>query len=203
MEEACQKEFGFEIPVYEPIEIEVGGNDIEESQMKLGDVLKKEREGRGLSHVELSVEEVADKLGISEDEYRQIEAGESPAELWASHLAHIAIALGTPTSRLLAESGQFQDTNPGQAGELIRGHRREREKTIEEMVESLNSYQEMTVQDGYEPLTLEDYEQVEAGESPIEKYGPLCLGFAEVIEQPVFNLFYPCGLPFQELDDYP
>jgi len=27
--------------------------------------------------------------------------------------------------------------------------------------------------------------------------------FAEIIEQPVFNLFYPCGLPFQELDDYP
>ena len=25
----------------------------------------------------------------------------------------------------------------------------------------------------------------------------------EMREQPVFNLFYPCGLPFQELDDYP
>ena len=37
----------------------------------------------------------------------------------------------------------------------------------------------------------------------IEKYGPLLLHFAELIEQPVFNLFYPCGLPLEKLDDYP
>ena len=172
--------------------------------MKLGDVLKKEREGRGLSSVgELSAAEVADKLGISEDEYLQIEAGESPAELWCPHLAHIAIALEVPTSRLLAESGRFADTKKGQAGGLIKGHREEREKSIEEMVESLDSYDEMSQQDGYQALTAEDYQQIEAGESPIETYGPLFLGFAEIIEQPVFNLFYPCGLPFQELDDYP
>ena len=36
-----------------------------------------------------------------------------------------------------------------------------------------------------------------------EQVGPRLLAFAEAIEQPVFNLFYPCGLPFQELDDYP
>ena len=37
------------------------------------------------------------------------------------------------------------------------------------------------------------------------------LGFAyarkgqlsEAIDQPVFNLFYPCGLPFDTLEDYP
>ncbi len=172
--------------------------------MKLGDVLKKEREGRGFSHVELSVEEVADKLGISADEYQEIEAGKSPAELWCPHLAHIAVALETPTSRLLAESGRFEDTEPGQAGGLIRGHREDREKSVAEMVEALNSWgEEMGEQEGYRKLTAEDYEQIEAGESPIEKYGPLMLGFAEIIEQPVFNLFYPCGLPFQELDDYP
>lgn len=172
--------------------------------MKLGDVLKKEREGRGLSTVgALSAAEIAEKLGISEDEYREIEAGESPAELWGPHLAHIAIALETPTSRLLAESGRFEDTKAGQAGALIKGHREEREKSVAELVESLDSYDEMKSQDGYRPLTETDYAQIEAGESPIEKYGPLFLGFAEVIEQPVFNLFYPCGLPFQELDDYP
>ena len=166
--------------------------------MKLGDVLKKERENR-----DLSVAEVADRLKIPEAEYQAIEAGESPAELWGPHLAHIAIALETPTSRLLAESGRFKDTNMGQAGPLIQGHRKEREKSIAEMVESLASYEEMQTQDGYKPLTQEDYEQIEAGGSPIETYGPLFLGFAEAIEQPVFNLFYPCGLPFQELDDYP
>ncbi len=166
--------------------------------MKLGDVLKKEREAK-----DLTVAEVAERLGIGEEEYSQIEAGETPAELWGPHLAHIAIALETPTSRLLAESGRFADTKPGQAGPLILGHRERREKPAEEVAESLDSYEEMKTQEGYRPLTLEDYQQIEAGESPIEKYGPLFLGFAEVIEQPVFNLFYPCGLPFQELDDYP
>ncbi len=45
--------------------------------MKLGDVLKKEREKK-----ELSVEEIADKLAVSWDEYSQIETGDSPAEQW-------------------------------------------------------------------------------------------------------------------------
>ncbi len=175
--------------------------------MKLGDVLKKEREGRGLSYPQdLSTADVAEKLGISEDEYEEIEAGGSPAELWFPHLCHIAVELGVPTSRLLAESGRFQDTTQGQAGTLIRQHREESEKSVNEMVEALNGrewQEEMQSQEGYRQLTREDYEQVEAGESPIEKYGPLMLGFAEVIEQPVFNLYYPCGLPFQELDDYP
>lgn len=167
--------------------------------MKLGDVLKKERENK-----DLTTAEVAEKLGIPEDEYSGIEAGESPAELWGPHLAHVAVALEVPTSRLLAESGRFEDCNAGQAGPLIRGHREEREKSVEEMVEALNSWQEeMGEQEGYRALTREDYEQIEAGASPIEKYGPLFLGFAEAIEQPVFNIFYPCGLPFQELDDYP
>ena len=40
--------------------------------MKLGDVLKKEREGRGLSSAE-----VADRLNISEPAYLAIEAGEN------------------------------------------------------------------------------------------------------------------------------
>lgn len=155
--------------------------------MKLGDVLKKERKNK-----DLSVEEVASKLGISEDEYREMEAGETAAETWGPHLAQIAIKLETPTSRLLAESGRFEDTNPedGQAGKLIRKHRERRELSEEEVAE-------------YVGITPEEYRKVEAGDSELETYGPLFLGFAEAIEQPVFNLFYPCGLPFQELDDYP
>ena len=153
--------------------------------MKLGDVLKKEREKKGLS-----VAETAEKLGIPESEYTDIEGGETPAESWGPNLAQIAIELETPTSRLLAESGRFADTQDGQAGPLIKGHRERRQKSVSEMAEALQ-------------ISTEEYEKVEAGKSPIEKYGPLFLGFAEAIEQPVFNLFYPCGLPFQELDDYP
>ncbi|MCP3957603.1 MAG: helix-turn-helix transcriptional regulator [bacterium] len=162
--------------------------------MKLGDVLKKEREKKGLS-----VEEVASKLAISENEYQQIEAGETPAERMAPVLAHIAIELETPTSRLLAESGRFADTAEGQAGPLIKGHRERREKSVAQVVEGLGK--ELAQFDI--EVSRDEYEEIEAGKSQIEEYGPLFLGFAEAIEQPVFNLFYPCGLPFQELDDYP
>jgi transcriptional regulator with XRE-family HTH domain len=155
--------------------------------VKLGDVLKKERERR-----KLSVEETASKLGISEEEYREMEAGGSPAEQWGPLLALVAIKLETPTSRLLADSGKSADTQPGQAGQLIRKHRERRNKSIDEMSEGLE-------------IPKQEYEQIEAGESGIEKYGPLLLHFAEVIEQPVFNLFYPCGLPLDKLEvnDYP
>ena len=155
--------------------------------MKLGDVLKKERTAK-----RIEVPEMADRLGIPAEEYARIEDGETAAEEWGPRLALIAIALETPTSRLLAESGRYEDTRrgPGQAGTLIRGHRERRDKTEDELAEAAG-------------VPVEDYRAIEAGESELEKWGPLFLGFAEQIEQPVFNLFYPCGLPFQELDDYP
>lgn len=153
--------------------------------MKLGDVLKKERTNKGLA-----TGEVAQKLGIPEPEYVEIEAGETPAESTGPLLAQIAIKLETPTSRLLADSGKFADTKPGQAGTLIKKHRERRSKTVEQLAQELE-------------IPKEELEAIEKGESSIEKYGPIFLGFAEQIEQPVFNLFYPCGLPFQSLDDYP
>jgi transcriptional regulator with XRE-family HTH domain len=153
--------------------------------LKLGDVLRKERNKQ-----DLEVAETAERLGMTEDEYRQLEAGETPAEEWGPRLAQIAIELETPTSRLLAESGRAADTKAGQAGPLIRGHRERRGKSVEEMAKALD-------------VGGDDYGVIESGESPLETWGPRFLAFAELIEQPVFNLFYPCGLPFQELDDYP
>lgn len=153
--------------------------------MKLGDVLKKERERK-----KLSFDETGSRLGISQEQYGEMEGGTSPAEKWGPLLAKIAIKLETPTSRLLAESGKSADTKNGQAGELIRKHRERRQKTVEQMAEQLE-------------ISKEEYEQIEAGQSGIEEYGPLLLHFAEIIEQPVFNLFYPCGLPLEKLDDYP
>jgi transcriptional regulator with XRE-family HTH domain len=153
--------------------------------VKLGDVLKKERERK-----KLSFDETASRLAISQEKYGELEGGSSPAEKWGPLLAKIAIKLETPTSRLLAESGKSADTKAGQAGELIRKHRERRQKTVDQMAEQLE-------------ISKEDYEQIEAGQSGIEEYGPLLLHFAEVIEQPVFNLFYPCGLPLEKLDDYP
>jgi transcriptional regulator with XRE-family HTH domain len=153
--------------------------------VKLGDVLKKERERK-----KLSLEDTAAKLGLDVEKYRDIEAGNSPAERWGPLLAKVAIKLETPTSRLLADSGKSADTKPGQAGELITKHRERRTKTVEQMAEGLE-------------ISKEEYQEIEAGKSPIEEYGPLLLHFAEIIEQPVFNLFYPCGLPLEKLDDYP
>ncbi|HEX2644608.1 MAG TPA: helix-turn-helix domain-containing protein [Thermoanaerobaculia bacterium] len=153
--------------------------------MKLGDVLKKERERK-----KLSLEDMAGKLGLPEEKYREMEAGSSPAEKWGPLLARIAIKLETPTSRLLAESGKSADTKSGQAGELIRKHRERRNKTPEQLAEQLE-------------LSREEYQDIEAGSSPIEEFGPILLHYAEVIDQPVFNLFYPCGLPLEKLDDYP
>lgn len=153
--------------------------------MKLGDVLKKERERK-----KLSPEDMASRLGIPEEKYREMEGGESPAEKWGPTLARIAIKLETPTSRLLAESGRAADTRLGQAGELIRKHRERRNKAPDQLADEIE-------------VSKEEYQQIEAGQSPIEEYGPLLLRYAEVIEQPVFNLFYPCGLPLDKLDDYP
>ncbi len=153
--------------------------------MKLGDVLKKERERK-----KLSVSDTASQLGIPEEQYGEMEAGNSPAEKWGPLLAKVAIKLETPTSRLLADSGKAADTKAGQAGELIRKHRERRGKTVEQMAEQLE-------------ISREEYEEIEGGRSGIEEFGPRLLRFAEVIEQPVFNLFYPCGLPLDKLDDYP
>ena len=153
--------------------------------MNLGDVLRKEREKRGFD-----TPETADRMNVSEEEYLEMEGGESPAEDWGPTLAQLAISLETPTSRLLAPSGRAADTRPGQAGELIAERREAKGLSAEDLAREV----------GLDP---DDYAQVEAGESPIEIYGPRLLAFAETVEIPVFNLFYPCGLPFQELDDYP
>ena len=150
--------------------------------MKLGEVLMKERERK-----KLSMDEMASRLNLPQERYSEIEAGASPAEKWGPLLAKIAIKLETPTSRLLAESGKSADTKNGQAGELIRKHRERRQKAVDKMAEDLE-------------ISKEEYEEIEAGKSGIEEYGPLLLHFAEVIEQPVFNLFYPFGLPLEKLD---
>ena len=153
--------------------------------MKLGDVLKKERE-----KAKLAIQDVATKLAVPQSEYEAIEAGNSDAERWGPILALIAIELETPTSRLVAESGRSSDAKPGQVGALIRSHRERKRKAAGDLARSVG-------------LSAEELEQVEAGRSALEQWAPRFLAFAEAIEQPVFNLFYPCGLPFAEIDDYP
>lgn len=153
--------------------------------MKFGDVLKKER-----TQKKLDIERVANELNLSIEAYQKLEAGESTAEEWAPKLALLAVKLETPTSRLLATSGKSKDVVEGKCGELIKGHRERKQLALEPIAE-------------FTGISIEELKHVEAGTSPIETWGWRFLRFAELIEQPVFNLFYPCGLSYKELDDYP
>jgi transcriptional regulator with XRE-family HTH domain len=155
--------------------------------MKLGDVLKKERERK-----DLAVEQVAANLDLPVSEYKELEEGSSPIEQWAPRLAEIAIALSIPTSRLISETGKSTEakTDDSQCGRLIKFHRQRRALDQEELARRLQ-------------IPVSELNSIEAGKSPLEHYAPLLLRFAEVIEQPIFNLFYPCGLRLKELEDYP
>jgi transcriptional regulator with XRE-family HTH domain len=155
--------------------------------VKLGDVLKKERERR-----KLSISDCAARLGIEESDYQVLESGQSPAEQWGPRLARIAVKLATPTSRLISETGRASDArrDEGQCGRLIAAHRARVGISREELSACLET-------------APEEIMYIESGRSPIEGYGPVLLGFAEVVDLPVFNLFYPCGLPLDALEDYP
>jgi len=153
--------------------------------MTLGDVLKKERSRRSLS-----VAETAGALQVGAEKYQAIEGGASPAEQWGPLLGRIAIALETPTSRLISPSGKPNGVNSGQCGNLIRERRNQLGKSAAEM-------------SGVLKITADEYQAIEDGVSPIEEYGPLLLRFADRVELPIFNLIYPCGLPLEEVTAYP
>lgn len=155
--------------------------------MKLGDVLKKERERK-----RLTVEDVAARLGFPVEQYLEMEGGASPAEEWGPKLAMIAIKLQTPTSRFIAETGKSAQAKQveGQCGKLIRSHREKKGLSRQELAEKLN-------------IPTSEMESIEEGKTQLEFYAPALLSFAEAIDQPIFNLFYPCGLPLDKLTDYP
>jgi transcriptional regulator with XRE-family HTH domain len=154
--------------------------------MKLGTVLKKERERRAITP-----EHAAQQLGLNREVYSRFEEGGSPMEEWAPKLAELAIKLSTPTSRLISRSGKSAQIEPcSPCGRLVELQREKNGLSRDELARKLG-------------WTVEQLAQVEGGTSPIEEFGPLMLRFAEMVEQPIFNLFYPCGLPLNELTDYP
>jgi transcriptional regulator with XRE-family HTH domain len=153
--------------------------------MKLAGVLKKERELKGIS-----IAETALKLNISEDDYRHLEEGHSSAEKWAGLLVRTALKLESPTSRLISENGRAVGIKKGSCGELIRRCRENKQTPLEEMARAVG-------------MSKAEYEEIERGESPLEVWGPQLLCFAELIEQPIYNLICPCGVPLEKMEDYP
>ncbi len=150
--------------------------------MKLGEVLDLERERQGLGPAE-----AAARLGLSADAYEALVGGASDAERWGPLLAGIAIALGVPAARLVAGSGRAADARPGEVGGLVRRHREERGRCAGEMAAALG-------------LAPGEYAAIEAGETPMETWGPLLLSFAEMAGEPLFDLCHPRGIALGELD---
>jgi transcriptional regulator with XRE-family HTH domain len=159
--------------------------------MKLGDVLKKERRGKGLSRRgAMTSDQIAARLGLTPAEYEKLERDDPELERWFPVLCQIAVELDAPVSMLLSKTGRSDACRAGEIGALIRDAREERGKTIEAMAQALG-------------VSIDEYVTIEKAKSPIEKYGPLMLRISEVIDQPLFNLFMPCGVPYRELNDYP
>jgi transcriptional regulator with XRE-family HTH domain len=153
--------------------------------MKLAGVFKKERELKGIS-----VADAARKLNISEEVYQELEDGHSAVEKWANVLTKAAISLKTPTARLVSETGAAVGIIKGSCGKLIKHYREQRHITQQEMAGAVG-------------VSVTEYEEIERGQSPLETFGPLLLCFAELIEQPAYNLLFPSGVPIEELEDYP
>lgn len=151
----------------------------------LGDVIRQEREKKSIS-----VDQAAAHLELSTEDYSVIESGGSPIEDWAPKLASLAIQLKVPMSRLLAESGRSADCRPGQLLVLAARHLDRRNASMDQIAELT----------GMMPAGKSELEECAM---LLERYGRVLLAFAELIDEPVFNLVYPCGVPFQALQKYP
>lgn len=75
-------------------------------------------------------------------------------------------------------------------GEVLKKEREGKGLSTGEVAEGLN-------------VIESDLAAIEAGEdSRFEAFANLVLGFNELIEGQVSQLYYPCGLPFAEVRDY-
>jgi transcriptional regulator with XRE-family HTH domain len=151
-------------------------------KMRLGDVLRKERERK-----RLTIDDLSRRLDMPSDDYVALEAGESPIEEWGQKLAQLAVKLSVPTSRLISETGKSGQARrgDGQCGRLIRAHRERLGLNQADLARQIG-------------VTLEEMVSIEDGKSPLETYAPLLLCFAESVDQPIFNLFFPNGLPLEK-----
>ena len=53
------------------------------------------------------------------------------------------------------------------------------------------------------PLSAQELQAIENGEDEgFERAAAIIAAYSKAFKVPVSQIFYPCGLPFQELDDY-
>ncbi|MGH9348417.1 MAG: hypothetical protein ACRD26_14250 [Vicinamibacterales bacterium] len=150
--------------------------------MTLAELLVAERTKCGVG-----IDALASRLGVSTSDLQELEAGAEPAEAWGALVADLAIALGVPMSRFIAETGKASDYRTGNCGRLARHWRVTRGLAL----------QQVAVSSG---IAQEALNKLESGDSPAERWLPVLLGIAQEIDQPLFNFFYPYGVPLRELD---
>ena len=153
--------------------------------MKLGDVIRKERERCGISVVQ-----AAETLKLDVEDYARIENGQSAAEQWGPIIATMAMKLEVPMARLLSVNGRSDGVDRSSVGHLLAQHRRAAGISSDAFARQLG-------------MDVGEYTGVEEGAVPLDPLARWLLTFSELVDQPVFNLFFPCGLPMERIDDYP
>lgn len=158
--------------------------------MHLGAVIHRERTGNGISRTgERSTDEFARRVACTPAELEQLERGEHPAERWFPVLCEAAVRLEIPVGLLVAPDGQSHSLDDRIGARLLAARVRQGLST-EAMAQSLC-------------LSLDEYVGLEGGHAPLEASGRLMLRIAEALEQPLFNLYMPCGVSYRDLDSYP
>src|SRR5262249_43583036 len=137
----------------------------------------------------ISRDVLADRLKVPVSELDALETGVEPAEAWGVTLADLAVALGVPISRFIAETGRPEDYQPGNCGRLARDWRERCGLSLDQLVAKSG-------------IAREQLDELERGTSPAERWLPRLLGIAQALDQPLFNFFYPYGVPLKELDAY-
>jgi transcriptional regulator with XRE-family HTH domain len=151
--------------------------------MTFGQVLQKER-----SRARFSPAEMAERVRLANEQYEKLESGEPEIEEWAPLLGRMAMEFEIPTSRLISSTGRSEHAEG--CGRLIRRRREQLGTSVSHVAERLQ-------------ISLDRYQSIEAETSPLESLGPALLRFSEATTVPIFNFFYPCGLPSALIDDYP
>ena len=155
--------------------------------MTIGEVLRTARTRRAIPAAEM-----ASRVGLTLEEYAPLEADATSLERSAMTLADLAVHLKIPLSRLVSPTGRADGAaqTAGQCGRLVQARRETLGLDLDQLAALVGT-------------TVTALREIESGASAVERDGPTLLRCAEAVEEPVFNLVFPCGLPLSVLETYP